>query len=465
MEKKIKQPNNLLRLERERRGYSQSRLGELIGADASMVSRWECGARKPERFYQEKLCDLFGKNAAELGLINQTNSNDANITITSHNTTITIASKRTVVDQTASNEIDSIKGIVTKVEQDTMSIYPNEPNTEANSPTRFLTMKPEELIERYSSEKENLLKLKIDTLEWLLPHKVVFDNTNTCLPINSISTQLDTAHPEYRIPTKIEGKAEDILAEIGHHFYDSTAIRLNGIRAGINSIALIVSKVSYWQYIATNYAMDALLTEKGWTRSLRDVVHPTNQLCKLEESLLANHIGIGTLIFTLDNYLVLSIRPKDRIGIWRQQITPSISGATSYDDDMHYARSAPIAGWMREGREELGIENSDFAEDSSVFLGLTRELLRGGKPEMFFATQLNLTKAKLEQKFKKARDRWESKEYRWLEFTSPLTPPSTEKERGIFLQEFLQLLDQYRSQLAPPAQANLALWFKYMWHA
>ena len=66
-----KNTNEILRYERKKRGWSQSRLAELIGADTSMISRWEGGDRKPVQFYQEKLCDLFGKNAVELGLIEQ----------------------------------------------------------------------------------------------------------------------------------------------------------------------------------------------------------------------------------------------------------------------------------------------------------------------------------------------------------------------------------------------------------
>src|SRR6266699_523310 len=66
----IREPNNLLRHEREKRGWSQSRLAELIGTDTSMISRWERGARKPDPFYREKLCTLFGKDAVELGFIN-----------------------------------------------------------------------------------------------------------------------------------------------------------------------------------------------------------------------------------------------------------------------------------------------------------------------------------------------------------------------------------------------------------
>lgn len=67
--KKPKTPNELLRHEREKRGWSQSRVAEFIEADTSMISRWECGERKPEPLYQERLCKLFGKNAAELGFI------------------------------------------------------------------------------------------------------------------------------------------------------------------------------------------------------------------------------------------------------------------------------------------------------------------------------------------------------------------------------------------------------------
>jgi transcriptional regulator with XRE-family HTH domain/tetratricopeptide (TPR) repeat protein len=67
--KKPKQPNDLLRHEREKRGWSQSRVAEAIGADTSMISRWECGERKPEPLYREKLCSLFGKDAVELGFI------------------------------------------------------------------------------------------------------------------------------------------------------------------------------------------------------------------------------------------------------------------------------------------------------------------------------------------------------------------------------------------------------------
>src|SRR5690242_7291491 len=65
----LKGPNLLLRQEREKRGWSQGRLAELLGADPSMISRWERGERGVDYVYQEKLCTIFGNNAVELGFV------------------------------------------------------------------------------------------------------------------------------------------------------------------------------------------------------------------------------------------------------------------------------------------------------------------------------------------------------------------------------------------------------------
>jgi transcriptional regulator with XRE-family HTH domain len=64
-----KQPNNLLRHERDLRGWSQRRVAEEVGTSEDIVSRWERGDRMPDPYYREKLCTLFGKNAEELGFL------------------------------------------------------------------------------------------------------------------------------------------------------------------------------------------------------------------------------------------------------------------------------------------------------------------------------------------------------------------------------------------------------------
>ena len=82
---------------------------------------------------------------------------------------------------------------------------------------------------------------------------------------------------------------------------------------------------------------------------------------------------------------------------------------------------------------------------------------------MFFATRLTIPKARVEHKFKKAKDRWENVELKWREFPNPLTPPSTEQERQVFFEDFFSLLNCYQGHLSRPAQVNFTLWFNYLW--
>src|SRR5690348_1028208 len=74
------QPNSLLRQQRLLRGWSLQHVVEQIcslceedddvpGVTKDMVSKWERGERKPSRFYQTKLCLLYGATADRLGFL------------------------------------------------------------------------------------------------------------------------------------------------------------------------------------------------------------------------------------------------------------------------------------------------------------------------------------------------------------------------------------------------------------
>src|ERR1051326_1658893 len=58
-----------LKRERELRNWSQDQVAEKVGTDPKTVSRWESGERLPRPDSREALCELFGKNAEEFGLL------------------------------------------------------------------------------------------------------------------------------------------------------------------------------------------------------------------------------------------------------------------------------------------------------------------------------------------------------------------------------------------------------------
>ncbi|HYX50793.1 MAG TPA: NB-ARC domain-containing protein, partial [Ktedonobacteraceae bacterium] len=57
--------------ERESRSWSQADLAEKVGCDTKTVGRWERGIGFPRPYYGQKLCEIFGKNAEELGLVKE----------------------------------------------------------------------------------------------------------------------------------------------------------------------------------------------------------------------------------------------------------------------------------------------------------------------------------------------------------------------------------------------------------
>lgn len=71
-------PNQWLRQERERRGWSRAEMAERLNvADPKTIGRWERGIAFPSAHFQRKLQELFGLNAANLGLLPRGNTGDA----------------------------------------------------------------------------------------------------------------------------------------------------------------------------------------------------------------------------------------------------------------------------------------------------------------------------------------------------------------------------------------------------
>jgi transcriptional regulator with XRE-family HTH domain len=62
-------PNEQLQRERMLHGWTQRDVAGCIGADGYTVNRWERGRAIPSPYFRQKLCELFGKSAEELGFL------------------------------------------------------------------------------------------------------------------------------------------------------------------------------------------------------------------------------------------------------------------------------------------------------------------------------------------------------------------------------------------------------------
>src|SRR5258708_32410180 len=70
-------PNEQLRRERQRRGWSREYVAEQSGvADPKTIGRWERGVALPSSFFLQKLCNLFGMLAQDLVLFTAAHDSD-----------------------------------------------------------------------------------------------------------------------------------------------------------------------------------------------------------------------------------------------------------------------------------------------------------------------------------------------------------------------------------------------------
>lgn len=154
-----------------------------------------------------------------------------------------------------------------------------------------------------------------------------------------------------------------------------------------NAQRFVFQGSSYFDYLGTNLALDA---EQGPFGSLRRQISPQGSLEPLAESVLANATGINGLMFTSDGHMILQ-RRRDNVIIRPSQICPGFSGTIEkVDVESALARGGSLADLSsaREMVEETGVEYSEIK--SVKFLGITRELVRGGAPEMFYAVDLSI---------------------------------------------------------------------------
>jgi WD40 repeat protein/transcriptional regulator with XRE-family HTH domain len=66
-----------LRRERDLHQWTQVDVARQIDTDSKTVGRWERGEARPSYYYGQKLCSLFGKTPAELGLLEESDNDDS----------------------------------------------------------------------------------------------------------------------------------------------------------------------------------------------------------------------------------------------------------------------------------------------------------------------------------------------------------------------------------------------------
>ena len=218
----------------------------------------------------------------------------------------------------------------------------------------------------------------------------------------------------FTLPNTLDAYVQSVQAKIAKddRLWDGKVVRLEEL----NDDRAVLRQASYYSALATNFAIDN--KPRGRTESLRQVVHRNGSLGPFEASPLTNHVGVVCMVESSDGLLIAQQRSK-RVALRPNGISASVSGALAWGDISTSDRGASIplaavlAGAVREATEELGTELIDL-----VYLGLLRELQRGGKPEIYFFAKSPMSFHQIEAARKRAKDRTESTRLQGYEFHS-----------------------------------------------
>ncbi len=333
-----------------------------------------------------------------------------------------------------------------------------------SSPANFVDWELKDWPQIYRNEINSVVSLQYKGNDYLLPQVWIFNNVRRKLDLSQISFKLKEKPFDLRgdISALTEIPYEKLRSYLQkkRKYVNGQNLRLINIIDKKTKVELEVQPVEYKHYVHTNLVLDA--KSSGKSQTLREYIHPDGNLKKLSESPLANQLGINILLFTADGSLIMQER-SSKVAFYNGQLCPAASGTVSLIDvpkkekitleEMHE---------FREGWEEIGIEEKDISKDRFFFLGITRELIRGGTPEMFFCGKTDLSEKEIKERWKYARDKWESKNLIFFHFGKSAYEDLTQKGKiHKFLCKIDDFLDKYMEKSSIPLLTNLALWVKY----
>jgi hypothetical protein len=239
--------------------------------------------------------------------------------------------------------------------------------------------------------------------------------------------------------------------------YNGLLLRLEDIARKDGKYHLKVGAVSYYSNLLTNLCLD--LRPQKDRKSLREQIHSEGELKPLAESILANPLGVNILIVTPAKEVIL-IRRSRNVAVRPLELCSSVSG-DFLDSDAPRQSSFTMKNLIetQEITRELGFGHKMINSDGMIFLGLTRELIRGGKPETFFIAPIDVTLKEIKDKVKEAESFFEQKAILDEQISDPwgdLDP----NQYANFKREIEGIIDKH-NKISLPLLCHLALWLKY----
>ena len=204
----------------------------------------------------------------------------------------------------------------------------------------------------------------------------------------------------------IREQAFEAFKEAGKIRHDSNTVRVNDIRDDGEKTVLTIQRAKYSQQAKSNLVLD--YDRQGTTMRKALSAEFGSSLPPLHEKRVANTLGLAIIVFYLDEgRLTPFIVPRTKgVAVFNHgEWHCTASGAAEWPDDFHNTSKDFNAFIMddlyKELADEVGLLKSDLT--NVLPLALCREMVRAGKPQLFFIGFTRLGYGQLKARLKKAR--------------------------------------------------------------
>lgn len=244
----------------------------------------------------------------------------------------------------------------------------------------------------------------------------IFQNGTLYLPSLNVyaniqgNTKLvfDDKNELYQLPDFVIDNAANLLsAHKNSQTRNNDTIRLTDFSYQDGTLTLATQRSMYYHMLITNRCMDYAFYEG---LSIRDLYEYDKRISLLSESKFGNQIGINGLILSRDGYVLIEKRDHKKT-TWKNKFAQSISLALKAGD-LSLTEDRTLKNTYQDANENLrhiitktiqdnfgltAAECDEF-ELQDNFLGLARDLLEGGKPNLYFYVTTKYTGEELAKK-------------------------------------------------------------------
>ena len=238
-------------------------------------------------------------------------------------------------------------------------------------------------------------------------------------PPNYLKKHHDKAISLFKNLNKIRKNKQDI-------WENNSSVRI--VEWDRDKKVISIQPATYFNQIGTNLTMDWASGVLGGNpaSTIRNNIesHKNGMLPNLKTSILANTLGLAVvLVNTKTKEVLIPIRGSAQavMAEGKGKFHCSASGVFELDNFPTKGETVTfdifIKGMQKEIEEEIGLQKDSYELTPLAF---SRELARGGKPQLFFIAKTNIEIEKIKSSMINATDSWEFMNANNLPSNSPL---------------------------------------------